>query len=91
MDQPILNEWGNPIMISLPCRITGRGDEPVTVRGKIPYFDKYQDAYRFLNDNGYSTDRDSGRELGIVLECSPIHARQMFGDLLVHHRKMKVT
>jgi hypothetical protein len=43
-----VDEWGNPLPVSVPCLITPKGDTPVIVKGQIPYFTSYRNAYDFL-------------------------------------------
>lgn len=78
----VLNEWGNELSVSVACRITENGDEPVRIDGVVPFFSHYRDAERFLEGRGYSFDRDSGRELGIVYESSLQAARLRFGEVV---------
>ena len=83
-----VNEWGNELSISVACRITEHGDEPIMVKDRIPFFSHYREAERFLERRGYSFDRESGRELGVVYECNLEVAKNRFGGRLAAYREM---
>lgn len=87
-----LDEWGNPMAISVPCRIAKGRDEPIMIRGQIPYFegkDSYRPAYQLLQELGYSTDSDSGKELGIVIQCGLQVAVEQFGNRLIPYSSLQ--
>lgn len=75
--------------ISVPCRITPTGDEPILIRGMVPTFGHYTEAYRFLDENGYATNWAAAGELAIVNECySRRVAIDRFGDRLVPYEQL---
>jgi len=77
-----LDEWGNPMPVSVACRITKNGDEPIKVKNRIPYFTRYDAAYQFAEHHGYSTDKESNRELCIVIEGGLELLKSRFGELV---------
>lgn len=56
--------------ISVPCEITPKGDKPLVVKGHIPYFRTYRQAYEFL---------DSHKLVGVVYEGELSVAEEHFG------------
>ena len=80
------DDWGNPVAVSVPCRITKGRDEPIMIGGQIPYFEgreSYRAAYDFLSRSGFSIDKEDGKELGIVIEGQLQTVIDRFGDRLV--------